>query len=334
MKHVIFIPLFLAAALLKAPHAQTIWAVDVAIQQDSLFSYKSNIGVYTKGAPLQDIVFHWGDGSVDTLVNSQGHSLGYQFYTNKFRATHAYSSVPPSGYYVSSIEMGQFPGEIQNIMGTGTYSHLDTIRLHNPSSVRVNNPVEFMDSPIDVADSSGKITHHFNAYDPDGDSIHFALLPIPSLQYHFPVATDSLYITQDGKLVWDQPADTGKYVFLIKAEEYRDGAWAGRVQRVMTIHVKNEPTNTPYIHQPHAGVNLTPNPAHQQLTLSIPSAFIQSRSDITFNLFNLRGQKVFQHANIASSKTTLNLPELSQGVYLYQLRTDSRQIKTGKLVVE
>jgi hypothetical protein len=73
---------------------------------------------------------------------------------------------------------------------------------------------------------------------------------------------------------------------------------------------------------------------NQKLTLSIPNQFMQQHSQITFQFHNLSSQKVFQQTSITSIKTTIHLPELSPGVYLYQLRTDSRQIKTGKLVVE
>ncbi|HRI26767.1 MAG TPA: T9SS type A sorting domain-containing protein [Chitinophagales bacterium] len=85
-------------------------------------------------------------------------------------------------------------------------------------------------------------------------------------------------------------------------------------------------------------VNIVPNPAAQQATLSIGTK--KPVQDATFTLYNLMGEAVLQisalnlDAGSAPQEFPLHLSGLARGMYLYLLSSNNGSFTTGKLMVK
>ncbi len=86
--------------------------------------------------------------------------------------------------------------------------------------------------------------------------------------------------------------------------------------------------NTGIPPQPKAFVQVFPNPAHDELTLSSSDEFIEAVS-----LYNLLGQQVLEKDALFKSKVQLDVSSLKPGYYFLQYRT-RKGIGLTKLVVE
>jgi len=80
-------------------------------------------------------------------------------------------------------------------------------------------------------------------------------------------------------------------------------------------------------------INLTmvayPNPAVDVLNLSIVN---DKFDDLTYNLFDINGKIVSKSSKIIASETTVNMHELPQGVYFLRVNSNSKIIKTFKII--
>lgn len=106
--------------------------------------------------------------------------------------------------------------------------------------------------PVDYGFVNQVFLHNPNAYDEDGDSLNFKLVPckqdigVEVPNYTLPAATKSITINaQTGEIRWDAPPKIGLYNIAIRIEEYRNGRLIGYLIRDMQIIVK-------------AGVNVPP----------------------------------------------------------------------------
>ncbi len=119
--------------------------------------------------------------------------------------------------------------------------------------------------PIDLANKGQIYTHNPGAYDPDGDSMTFELIP-PKKDRDLNV--DNYVSPADGKfngettggapatfvidpktgqITWDTPGEPGYYNIAIKVNEYRNGRLLGYVIRDMQIEVKNSTNQAPQV---------------------------------------------------------------------------------------
>ena len=73
--------------------------------------------------------------------------------------------------------------------------------------------------------------------------------------------------------------------------------------------------------------SLYPNPFNNSCIITV-----ENEGNYTFNLFNLKGQKVRELT--FNSNLTLNKDELNEGMYFYTISNDKNNLKTGKLVIQ
>jgi poly(3-hydroxybutyrate) depolymerase len=78
-----------------------------------------------------------------------------------------------------------------------------------------------------------------------------------------------------------------------------------------------------------ASVNVFPNPNNGKYQLVIKDFF----GPLDFVLYDATG-KILQHEKITAAITNMNLAEITEGVYFYQLKGGSGIIKTAKLVID
>jgi Secretion system C-terminal sorting domain len=73
-----------------------------------------------------------------------------------------------------------------------------------------------------------------------------------------------------------------------------------------------------------------PNPATTYITFDLQKGY---EKGLSIEVFNFLGRKMYETQNVAE-KTTLDLGEYNQGVYIYHLRDQSGKIlKSGKFQV-
>ncbi len=75
-------------------------------------------------------------------------------------------------------------------------------------------------------------------------------------------------------------------------------------------------------------INLFPNPISNSFSVEIP----ESEKSFSLQIFSTLGQKVFDEKSI-SSKDKIDTSELSNGVFFYEIVTENRIRKSGKIVI-
>ena len=168
-------------------------------------------------------------------------------------------SFPGRASYVLTMTDPNRIGDIINISGSiGVKFYLeDTIHIPNELKLGNNCSVELFTPPIDYACVGDTFIHNPGAYDPDGDSLVFTLIPPkqePNLDvpgYLFPdevnpgpdntIALDR----NTGEFIWATPQRVGIYNIAFLVQEYRSGQLISSMIRDMQIFVDNCPNNDP-----------------------------------------------------------------------------------------
>lgn len=107
----------------------------------------------------------------------------------------------------------------------------------------VNNSPILYYPPIDNGCVYQIYQHNPVAYDPDGDSLAYSLVPCKGYGgntlpgYTFPQASNYLNIDQAGTLTWNTPIQQGEFNIAILITEYRNGYVVGSVLRDMQITI-------------------------------------------------------------------------------------------------
>jgi gliding motility-associated-like protein len=141
---------------------------------------------------------------------------------------------------------------VKNMNNSGaTAFYVETILYNNPFLGKNTSP-QLLNDPLDDACTNRLWTHNPGAYDPDGDSLAFSLIPcqqydpptiaapIPVSNYQYPSNFGGSFTidNQTGLITWDKPIQTGVYNISIYIEEFRNGRKLGSVIRDMAIFVK------------------------------------------------------------------------------------------------
>jgi len=135
--------------------------------------------------------------------------------------------------------------------------------------------------------------HNPAAYDPDGDSLSYNITVCtredarPIIGYTLPPATRSIRVDSiSGDLIWDTPADTGKFNVAMDINEWRNGKKIGVIERDMQIEVYNT-NNRPPVNGPlkdycvQAGDSIdflftATDPDNDNITLMLLQEFLDS----------------------------------------------------------
>lgn len=181
-----------------------------------------------------------------------------KYKVNVYKFTHTFNS--GGSYVIRYFDKYRVAG-ISNISNSSIQSfYVETILNNNPflpnsSPILYNEPLEF-------ACVNEIWKHNPGAYDPDGDSLVYSLIPAqsydPILQnnpvtasnYTYPNVNGGGSLTinpNTGLIVWDVPQNAGSYVISILIEEYRFGIKVGSVIRDMLVIVSPTCNNNPPI---------------------------------------------------------------------------------------
>jgi gliding motility-associated-like protein len=190
----------------------------------------------------------WGDNTTSIAPRKSILYLPNYYMRNIYITNHTY---PGPGIYKIVVQDPNRNDGVLNIPNSVyVVFSISTTLVVNPTIGRNNTPV-LLNPPYDKAARGYVFVHNPGAYDSDGDSLSYALTVCtrengkPIEGYTLPPATHFIKVDSvSGDLIWDTPADTGKYNVAMEIQEWRYGKKIGVVERDMQIEVydtKNKP---------------------------------------------------------------------------------------------
>ncbi|MCQ2286373.1 MAG: gliding motility-associated C-terminal domain-containing protein [Bacteroidales bacterium] len=248
IKFLTLIGLLFVSNLLFATHQR---AGEITYKHITGLTYEFTIVTYTYTPSLADrpeLEVVWGDGSTEVIERTNKVNLANEISKNTYVAKHTF---PSSGSYAISLEDANRNAGIVNMNNSVNIPFfLETTLLINPF-IGANSSPQLLNPPIDNGCMHQIYYHNPGAYDADGDSLSYALVPcrgyggenIPG--YSLPIAPVGISIDPvTGDLIWNSPQMQGEYNVAILITEWRNGVAIGTVTRDMQITIAacdNEP---------------------------------------------------------------------------------------------
>jgi len=81
----------------------------------------------------------------------------------------------------------------------------------------------------------------------------------------------------------------------------------------------------------NAKIVVFPNPSNGQLNFTITNT--NKEALFLVNIYDLSGRFLMQE-KLNATTTSINMSNLSKGVYIYEVKSDAERIKTGKIILE
>ncbi len=227
--------------VLSATHNR---AGEITYVQISDLTYEFTITTFTYTLSFADrpqLDVDWGDNSISTAQRIEKVTLPNYYRRNVYKINHTF---PGPGVYRVVVQDPNRNLGVKNIPNSvNVVFSISTIVSVNPSMGYNSTPV-LLNPPYDKAALGYIFIHNPAAFDPDGDSLSYELTVCtredgkPIENYFFPPATHYLRVDSiTGDLIWNTPADTGKYNVAMEIQEWRDGKKIGVVVRDMQIEV-------------------------------------------------------------------------------------------------
>ncbi|MBS4072663.1 MAG: gliding motility-associated C-terminal domain-containing protein [Algoriphagus sp.] len=266
-----FIALFTGISSTWATHirAGEIIAERISVQA---LTYRITVVGYTD--TRSSVVFgpgriNFGDGREEQL-NTQSdfsvvESLGNQIEKNTFVITHTFQG--PGKYKIRFIEFNRNDLTLNMDNSVDTPFYVET-EINIDPFFGVNNSPVLTIPPVDNGAVNVRYIHNPGAYDPDGDSLSYAMdvpkqaFERPVNNYRSPASPEFSPRQQDGTvpaflridpifgdLIWDAPGTAGQYNVAFRIIEWRkiDGKFVeiGYVVRDMQIIIENSNNRRP-----------------------------------------------------------------------------------------
>jgi gliding motility-associated-like protein len=231
-------------------------AGEITYVQLTDLTYEITITTFTFSLSAADRDFldvSWGDNTTSVANRTSKVSLPNFYQHNIYKVQHTF---PGPGVYRLVVQDPNRNAGVKNIPNSVyVMFSISTTLTVNPSMGRNSTPV-LLNPPYDKAAYGYVFIHNPAAYDPDGDSLSYAIAECtrddgkPIENYAFPPATNSIRVDPvSGDLIWDTPADTGIFNVAMEIQEWRNGKKIGVVVRDMQIEVystnNKPPLNVP-----------------------------------------------------------------------------------------
>lgn len=241
---------FLLSLVVSATHNR---AGEISFTKVGVNQFEITLITYTRIETEADrpiISINWGDGTVDSLVRSDGFPefVATDINKNEYKAIHTF---PGPGTYAVSLEDPNRNADVVNIPGSVNVPfYIESEIIINPFLGDNASPV-LLNPPIEDACVEEIFQHNPSAFDPDGDSLTFTLIEAKGLGgepiggYTIPAGVS--LDPKTGTLTWDRPAIEGEFNFAILIEEYRSGFKIGSMIRDMQVSVRPCDNNPPVI---------------------------------------------------------------------------------------
>ncbi len=249
-----------SAALATHNRAGEISYKKVDQNDNSDFRYEITIVTCTKASSLADrpyLNIKYGDEAINAPIDSiqrveaipeVGFNNDEDARLNYYRVIHTY---PGPGNYIISMEDPNRNGGVINMdESINQIFYIESLLRITPFGGH-NNSVSLLYPAKDQACINSKWEHNPGAFDIDGDSLVYSLIPcrgfngleisswdLPNLIEESNGVNDSFTINSEtGTVTWESPVIAGEYNIAIKIEEFRNGFLVGYVIRDMQIEV-------------------------------------------------------------------------------------------------
>lgn len=214
-------------------------------------------------ADRPELEIRWGDGEIDTLPRSTIDDVTeYGMRKNTYVGVHTYTG--PDSYIIEVEDPNRNAGVLNITNSVDKVFCIQTELIISPFIGSPNNSLIIEDCPCPEFACLNEIyCYNVSAYDPDGDSLSYSLVPcrgedcmemsIPAI-YKYPneVLEGGGEISIDpvtGTMCWDAPNKVGSYNIAIKISEWRNGFYVGSVIQDMQFDVVLCPHEAPSIEE-------------------------------------------------------------------------------------
>ena len=197
------------------------------------------------------LLMNWGDGFEEYVPRVFFQDVGNNTVRNIYRSIHHYST--PGTYTISMEDANRNSGVVNVPSSVSVPMYIESELVISPFLGK-NSSVQLLNAPLDQGCVGRPFYHNPSAYDPDGDSLSYRLVPckgaygqeIPG--YTYPKSSSLFEIdATTGMLQWENPMLQGEYNVAILIEEWRNGQKIGSVIRDMQILINACDNNLPRI---------------------------------------------------------------------------------------
>jgi gliding motility-associated-like protein len=259
--------LLFGVLLFSSTYATHNRAGEITYRQLSALQYEFTLTTFTDvsnagNADRPTATMLFGDGTQEERPRVEKTLVGPFIQRNRYLFTHTF---PGYSTYIISYQDPNRNNNVQNMLNSvNTAFYVETELVINPFIGFNNSPVLLLE-PIDFGGLNKLYVHNPNAFDIDGDSLSFKLVPckqdvgedvygfkIPDVANGF--ASIKFEIDPvTGQLVWENPIRLGLYNIAIMVEEWRfitknkKYIRIGYIVRDMQIEIVNTDNNPPVI---------------------------------------------------------------------------------------
>lgn len=254
MRKILCLCLLLALALPVWATHQRAAEITYTWKGDNTYEFTLTCYTYTPsiaGLQRDSLLMQWGDGFSEYVPRVVYQDLGDDYTLNVYRTIHSYAS---TGTYIISMEDPDRNFGVVNVPNSvNVPMYIESELVINPF-LGYNNSPQLLNAPVDKGCVGKPFYHNPSAYDPDGDSLSYRLVPCKGLNgedipgYSYPQASSLFDIDPvTGELRWENPVLQGEFNVAILIEEWRHGVKIGTVTRDMQILINACNNNVPEI---------------------------------------------------------------------------------------
>lgn len=301
--------------------SQSIIGGDLSLRNLTSYNYEFNLTILSvdtiAGGTNPNIVINYGDGITDT-VPRDGIILLPNFIRREiYTTTHTY---PGLGIYNINIIGSNWISNIKNINNSLNEQFQISQTINTNSSLGNNNSVELSGDIYDTARVGQLYIYNPSAYDSDGDSLLYSIVPCLPSNYVYPIASSSFSIDSIlGDLAWNKPIEIGYYAVAIKIDEWRNTFKIGSTIRQLIIKV-NFPLSIDINENTENSISIYPNPANTSFEITTYNE--QTIKEI--EIYSIEGRLLKQQV-FSENKVIVKTSELPTGLYIIKVQTNKNQ---------
>ena len=288
------------------------------------------------------ILINWGDLDVEVIHASSitqdtvaSNNMSLPIYTHVYKGNHVYAGLPSGGFYTISLPTGQYRiNGINNIEGDVNipFSIFAQVSIDTTPGMQYQ-PLAFAPLTIGFAGlDSYSQTGWQQTTDASTDSIAYSFTtpleavsnPVPQFQLpdQFCLANGSSTnaFTIDattGNVSWTSPCLQGVYCYGTLLSKYRNGQLISSIMREQNIYVSATSGTGVNSVSGTGALRLFPNPAHNNLAVSLPNSTSTWVSNL--NIIAPDGRVVIRNIDTTQNHFDINISQLPAGVYFLQL---------------
>lgn len=259
VRSITLISLLIISLSLHATHER---AGEITFKHIEGLTYEIKIVTYTftpSPANRPELTVNWGDGTTSVIPRTEVVQLPDLIQRNVYTGLAARHTYPGPASYLITLEDPNRNYGILNIPNSVNVTFFIQTLLVINSFLGPNNSPELLIPPIDVGCVDYPYVHNPGAYDIDGDSLSYKLVPCRGIGgqvipgYVLPSQVDpqpGRTFTLDsitGAILWNSPSLQGEYNFAFIIEEWRNGIMIGYVTRDMQVNIIACDNNPPEI---------------------------------------------------------------------------------------